>query len=320
MAIFGLESDYYCAHSPIPIQVTPLMPAWNNMRALVRVYSSGYQTTAWMYQLNGVYYLDLSPWIKVHMNELRDQHTYSTTAAMQTGNPQVVDIEIIFVEEDPNSQDGDIVTQDVRKHFVQCSLYSGLYSVPPDKHVKLWRGYPYSYHNMQSNQILYAIPAGASKPVVSDWIIEYDARVCKGSYLKWLNEYGSYNYWFFPAGRDETDDASNIYDVNRSQYDPDKSSNYDSVGFDKEESFTVRDVVKEEYWWLFRSITSSPEVYILKDSWVDAFLGGATTLTPDYWIKVRQKDFSFDRTVYKRRMAEVEFEFEYPKPYTQKLI
>lgn len=321
MAIIGLESNYYCAHTPIPVQVTPLMPSYNNMYVHLKVHNAFFSSNVRMYQLNGVYYVDLSPWIKQHMHELKDTRIYYRTGVVENINEQIALIDISFIELDPDEGAANNYYQDVQKTFVQCALYNQPFSNTPNKNIKLWKGYPYSWHFFPAmDQSLYTIVDSTSTPAVGDYIIEYVTEVCRGSYLKWLNEYGSYNYWFFPTGREEVREAENIYDVNRSVFDSDKSSNYDTVGFNAEDTFTLRDIIKKEYWHLFVSLVSSPEVYILKDGWIDAYLGGATQLTPDWWIKVRQVDFEYNRTLFRRSMTEVEIELEYPKPYTQKRI
>lgn len=182
---------------------------------------------------------------------------------------------------------------------------------------------------MKTKEALYRIITPTNVPVLWDYRIEFVPKVCKGSYLKWLNEYGGYNYWRFDSGREENSEGENMFDTNRSvfgrlapkfQYDVNIQSNYDTVGFEGTNKFTVRDRIKKEYWHLFDSLPTSPEVYILKDIWIDNYLLGFDVLDAFYWTKVRQTDFTFNRVIYTRSMSEVEIELEYPKPYTQKRI
>lgn len=320
MAIYGLESNYYCAHTPIPVQVTPLRPEWGNMYVQVTDgFSLNYSGR--LYKVGDYYYVDLSPWVKMLMHELKDTRYYYTAYLWEAINEQVSTIDIYFNESNNDESDPQVETQYLQKQFVQCALYSGKsIDVGSERHIKLWEGYPYSWHIMQTKESLYAIPNGPTPPFVNPWIIEYDTSKCKGSYLKWLNEYGSYYYWKFEKGRDESNEGENIFDVPRSIFDTDKQSNYDTVGFEPTNKLTLRDRIPKKYWHIFESLPSSPEVYILKDGWIDQFNSGMGTLTPDWWIKLRQTDFSFDRTYFKNSMTELEIELEYPKPYTQKRI
>lgn len=314
--IIGLEADYYCAYTPVPVRVTPEM--YPNMTFNVKI---GFEVigTGRMYQKDGVFYVDLSPWVKIGMHKFVDTRIYYRTGAIEPINEQITQFIIDFVEDD--GLGGNTHIQSVTKNFVKCALYGGRYTDNSDRNIKLWKGYPYSWHFLGSmNQSLYEILDGTTTPSVGSWIIEYETSICRGTYLKWLNEYGSYYYWFFPHSREETKTADEYYDVPRDIYNPDKSSNYDTVGFKSEETFIVRDKVKREYWHLFTSLVDSPEVYVLKDGWIDAYQGGATTLEPIWWIKIRQKKVEFERTLYKRSMSELEFEFEYPRPYVQTLI
>lgn len=315
MAIFGLESNYYCAYTPIPVRVTPEMyPNMSmNIFANGNVYYSGR-----LYERDGVYYIDLSPWIKQVMHDFFDTRIYYKTWAFENINEQETEAQIQFIEDD--GLGGNIHTQQLTKTFVKCALNGGRFIDSYDRNIKMWKGYPYSFHIMYDNSSLYMIPSADTPPSVSAWKIEYETKICRGSYLKWLNEYGYYYYWFFPTGREEVAEGQEIYDVPLDVFQTYKGSNYWTVGFEGTDKFTVRDMVKQEYWHLFKSLTRSPEVYILNDGWHDAYIGGATQLTPDYWIRIRQTDVEFTRTLYSRNMAEIEFEFEFPKPYTQKLI
>jgi hypothetical protein len=315
MAIIGLENNFYCAYTPIPVRVTPEM--YPNMTFSVQ---KGFEVigSGRMYQKDGVYYIDLSPWVKIGMHEFFDTRVYYKTWAFENINEQETDLTINFVEDD--GLGGNTHVQSITKTFVKCALQGGRYVDANDRNVKMWRGFPYSFHIMYDRSSLYLLPSATTPPSVSAWQIEYETRICRGSYMKWLNEYGYYYYWLFPKGREEVDEAEEIYKVPRDIFEPYKGSNEWTVGYNATEKFTVRDVVKREYWHLFRSLVRSPEVYILNDAWVDTYLAGATTMGPEYWIKVRQTDVEFNRILYKRSMAELEFQFEYPRPYVQTLI
>lgn len=326
--IYGLDSDYYCAHTPIPVQVSPTRPEWGNMEMLI-TNGDGTLLTAKMYQINGFYYIDLSPWVKAYMNELRDNRNYYKTVDVEPINDKVTSMTVSFVERDPDQLSPDDQFQTVIKYFVQCALYEQPYTEPSDKKIKVWEGYPISLHNMQTRESLYRIITSSNVPNLWGYTIEFTPNACKGSYLKWFNEYGGYNYWYFGSGREEVAEGDNIFDTGRNvfgrlaggnDYMLNTQSNFDTVGFEGADKFTVRDMVKREYWHLFKSLATSPEVYILKNGWIEAYLGGETNLTPNWWIKVRQIDFEFNRKYYTRSMAEVEIELEYPKPYSQKRI
>lgn len=305
--IYGLEAAYYAVHRPTPVRVTPEMYPNMTMRTYVngQMYYNYYDPK--LNQIDGEYKIDLSPWVLIGMAKLLETKSY-TNVIVNYPDPYISEVEVIFVED--NGLTGDTFEQGKTVKFIQATEIS-IDNIPyPGKAIKVWKCYPFSWRYQP--EVLRYVIVTALNFTVPGRTIEYIDECCKGTYVKWLNEYGHYNYWLFPFIQEFETDSENIYDVPRNIFDTDKTSNYDSIGFTSSKKLTIRDKVKEMYWFMFECLTWSPEVYILRNDWA---LGSASCGVND-WIKVRQTDVTFTRIVGQRSMADVEFEFELPKPYT----
>lgn len=308
MSIIGLENDNYCVHTPIPVQVTGDWTDTNTMK--LEIYASGGDDNLikspilYASPVDNSFYIDISPWVRLCMAKLNDVNTY--TGTLQTiSDPYDRDLQIRF-------DNNDTPYQQVLKTFVHCALSEGYRnSSTPFDNIRVWKCYPFSWVSGGDRNII--VPGTDSAPSVPGTLVEYDTTCCGGTYLKWLNEYGFYNYWLFPANsRDMERESDEIFRMPRNIFDPNKNSNVDTAGFIPAEIMTVRDIVPKRFWPLIKSLTASPEVYMLKNSWT---IG--SNVSPNDWVQIIQSDASFERSDFVRSAAEVEMEFEIPKIYTQ---
>lgn len=311
MAITGLENAYYPTDAPVPVSMTKIS-AYPNVSFVVYLPSIGQNVGfGTLNSVDGIYRIDLAPWAKLGMPQLLETKSYTNTVVIHA-DPYIINVQLSMIEDD--GLGGDSETQTVSTKFIQATTI-GTDNIPyENRPVKIWKCYPFSWRFTQLNlayRVVNVLDFG-----VTYRTIEFVEDCCKGTYLKWLNEYGHYNYWLFPYIQEYSSEAENIFDAKRNIFNPDKTSNFDSVGFTATKKMTVRDKIKEMYWFMFESLTHSPEVYVLKNDWPL----GSPTCVPSDWIKVRQSDLTFERIEGQRSMADVEFEFEFPIPNTIKSI
>lgn len=311
MPITGLENAYNPTDAPIPVGMTKIT-AYPNVSFVIYLPSIGENVGGgYLQSIDGIYRIDAAPWAKLGMPKMLETHSYTTTVTSHV-DPYIINGTVSFVEDD--GLGGMSEVQSVNTKFI-LATERGNNNVPYEgRPIKIWRCYPFSFR-YQPEVNVYIIPHSLNFSVPAR-VIEYVDECCKGTYIKWLNEFGHYNYWLFPFSQEYLSEAENIFDVKRNIFDADKTSNFDTVGFTATKKMTIRDLVKKDYWFMFESLTNSPEVYVLKNSWQ---LGWGLC-NPDHWIKIRQSDVSFERTEGIRTMAELEFEFELPIPNTIKSI
>jgi hypothetical protein len=111
----------------------------------------------------------------------------------------------------------------------------------------------------------------------------------KGTYLKWMNEFGAWNYWLFNAENEVSNDAKLIGKINKSN-DPLNitTSKEVSMGLNIAQSMKVNSgTVEPQYLSYFRSLFLSPKVYLFTGEpfsqstptqWQEVFLTGKNTV------------------------------------------
>lgn len=308
--ITGLEQDYYCVDTPIPVTVTRVADLPVMTLKIIYAGQEVVVPSSRLWSYNGTFRLNLAPWVKLAMAEIGDSRPYTTTA-VSAANNYIRSVTVQFVE---SSEDGTTTqTQQVTKKFVRCSQYGGR-QVVETKSIKVWQCYPFSWP--VGDNVTYRIPTAASfvttLPVAQRPLTEYNSDCCQGTYIKWLNDEGNYNYWLFPRQTTDTD-AEEIMRVPANIFDnPYKHSNEYTVGFEAEKTITVRDIVMKRYFHLFESLVYSPEVYVLREDWIV----GTNNVQPSDWRRIIQADVNFEREHYVRSAAELEFEFTLPRPYS----
>lgn len=306
--VVGLELNNFCVHTPIPVEIQESWETPHTMELRIldpdtledlikppKLYGDANTET---------YYIDLAPWVRLCMAKLQNTNRY-LTSPQSVPDDYTRRLTIEFRTANQNFER-------VGKDFVHCALAEGyrLYEQPFDN-LKVWKCYPFSWLEDGERQII--IPNTDTAPTIPRAFVEYDTGCCDGTFVKWLNEYGSYNYWLFPTNhRGLEREAEEIYRMPRNIFDPDKTSNVDTAGFVPTEILTVRDIVLKRYWPLMKSLVASPEVYILKNDWT---IG--TNVAPEDWVQVIQSDASFERSEFGRSATELEIDFEVPKIYTQ---
>lgn len=320
MTITGLESDYYCVHNPIPIEVTVTSDEFEVSQLRVTFgddpETSIYRPIFYSFITEGSEYtfrIDLSRWVRQYMANFEEIYTYTTTPTTQDQpytTPITINFEAVGTEE----------TDTVTRTFVHCALDS--YSLEEDDDpfccVKIWQCYPFSSPFDGWDSRVLVIPTGdgnicSTIPFVCGKY-DFDISCCKGAYLKWLNDKGYYSYWLFPNFKIRNREGKEIDRKPRSVFNTSRTSNEDTAGFDVTEVLTIRDIIPKPYWPTLRSLVGSPEVYILRPSWEP---GTDDTATPKDWIKIIQNKPEFE-TDAKFNTAEFEMDFDPPKVYTQK--
>lgn len=306
--IIGLEDNFYCVHTPIPVEITNAWVAPFTME--LRIFEPGSSENLiksprlYGNPTDSVFYVDIAPWVRLVMDRLQDVREYTSTIQTQRDDYQKT-LTLDFVP-------GNNVVQTTTKTFVHCALSQGRRETEaPFQAAKLWKCYPVSW--IDGSDRLSIVPQTDTPPAYPSDDITYDRSCCEGTYVKWLNEYGFYSYWLFPANsRDEETQGDEIYRIPRNIFDPIKDTNVDTAGFVPRETFTVRDVVNKKFWPILKSLATSPDVYVLKDTWQ---IGSDVDVND--WDKVIQTDATFERSRFRSSASRVEFEFEKPKVYTQ---
>lgn len=324
MTITGLDSDYYCVHNPLPVTVTAAVPE-SISRLRLSFAPDGVDSGLYypiIYNIDrvgsdNVFRVDIGAWVRQFLSNFEEQHTYTTTpTTYQQDNVRSIDV--IFETLD---SDGDTIeTETVTRKFVNCALDS--YSLADDDDpfccVKVWQCYPFSspFDGWDSRVMLIPMDGGNICSVIPFICekLDYDNSCCRGAYIKWLNDKGYYSYWLFPDFKTIVREAKEVDRKPRSVFDPSRTSNEDTLGFDATETVEVRDRIVKPYWDTIKTLIGSPEVYLLRPSWEP---GTDTEAKPEDWIKVIQAKPKFERDT-RNNTAEFEIEFDLPKVYTQR--
>lgn len=304
--ITGLESDYYCAHNPIPVEVT------NPSEYLLMQIKIGgvnmIENPPAFYPLAGTFKIDISAWVRQFMAAFGETETYTDIPTVYA-NDYVRSMEIVFI-------DSSAGTESVTRKFVHCALDQyRLSSLEDDCCVKIWEGYPFSSPIGGWDDRIVLIPDEEPEIDICG-CVEYDDSGCPGVYLKWLNARGYYSYWLFPNWYERNREGDEIFRTPRNVFNPDRTSNEDTVGFDVTETIRIVDRVSKRYENQLKSLVGSPEVYLLRPTWKP---GTDDTAEPNDWIKIIQEKPKFNTNA-KNNSMEFEMEFNLPKVYTQKLI
>lgn len=307
LTVTGLENNYICAHRPIPVVVSEddedvryievvIYDDSNNQLAIFRADLSTDRKA----------FIDLSPWIKMCMPKFLTNLTYGIDIISEDWEYiREFDIRFKSIKDDGSS------TVPFSKTFVHC--YNNKVLLTDNNNVRAWEGFPFSVQC--GNQIAKGIPFD---PVdVEGRCVEYIRDTgCCGTYIKWLNEYGFFNYWMFPNRTIESE-ADELFRVNRDIFESNQNAPIDTVGFEPKTTYKLKDLIPKAYWNLFNSLVSSPEVYLFRSDWN---VGENLIAGPMDWTKVIQ-EFKFERDTIRRNMVEVEVKLEVPLlSYSQKRI
>lgn len=308
MTITGLESDYYCVHNPIPVEISGVVGDTVTMQILDADANPLLGRMPIFYAFSGVSKIDISRWVRNFMAEFRETETY-------TSDPEIVDnsyvetFKVRFIDGAGN--------ETVTRRFVHCALPEYSLSVMEDDCcLKVWKCYPFSAPTTGWDSRVLLIPNTDVEPDLTVCgCVDYDTTCCRGVYIKWLNAKGYYSYWLFPNFSNIEREAEEVFRTPRSVFDKDRTSNEETGGFDAIEKITVGDKIPEPYWDQLKTLVASPEVYMLSPLWEI----GSDECAPDNWIRIIQDGPSFERNT-KNNSADFEITFELPKVYTQKLI
>src|SRR5690625_4511142 len=299
MNIIGLEGNGFCVFKPIPVLVQKTH-ASNELEIKLFIDNEEVLFNAPKFKSFGgdIFRIDLAPWILIALSR-REFADVIYKEQVQDINPSHSgEVEVRCINGDDKL--------DIKKKYFGCANNKVL--LTDNKPVRAWSGYPFSFQC--NDKIRLGIPFSAPD---LDRCVEFTEECC-GTYVRWLNEKGFYNYWMF-RNRTIERKGKEIYSVNRSIFDIDKSARKDTVGFEGEDVLSVQDVVPRMYFPLFGSLPTSPEVHILRTDWK---VGENLIATENDWVKVIQ-DFEFSYSDNKHA-TEVEIAFELPEPYTQKYI
>lgn len=91
---------------------------------------------------------------------------------------------------------------------------------------------------------------------------------CCGTYIKWMNEYGKWNYWLFNKENVFTEKIKSIGNISADNLPVEKTiSSYPSLGSNGEASFKASSgIITPEYYPYFYSLFKSPKVYLYTGS------------------------------------------------------
>ena len=305
----GLDLNNYCAHKPIPVKIYE-DEFYTLTEVIIETKYSGSTEDPEVFRFipdqQGEVYFDLSVIAKIYMPKFISKLEYSQN--IQTEEPEYktrLDIDIFANYEENHTSE---INLDFS--FFHCSNNTIL--LTDTSNIRIWEGYPISFQCV--NEIMYGI---FDSPVdVENRRTEFiRSNRCCGTYLKWLNEFGFYNYWLFPK-REVEIESEEIDRVKRDIFDVDVNSRYDTLGFDESKKFILRDLVPRSYYSLFESLSSSPEVYILRTDWDPCLNKIAFT---DDWSKTIQ-EFDFEVQDIDRNNINVEVSIEMLNKYTQKWV
>lgn len=311
----GLEDDNYCVHTPIPVRLVPnseisMVPT----DAVIAVRIGGndiFFPYPNLYVRDGVRF-DLAPWVRLGMAKFQDLLNYRTilqTARTVYATEMQIHGQICGnYDGNPGSRVCDDGT--ITKTFVNCALNGGKLIEDQRENIKIWQGFPFSWLvGLNRSRVIPELTA----PAIANKNIEFVQDGCSGTYIKWLNEYGSYNYWLFPRSREYNTSSEEYYRTNVNVFDiPTVRSNEQTVGFNVDKRLVVKDVILKKYWDTIKSLVGSPEVYMLKTDYIPG-----TQVNFEDWTRIIQSDVEFQRDQLWRNSSEVEFQFDLPKQYVQ---
>ena len=111
----------------------------------------------------------------------------------------------------------------------------------------------------------------------------------KGTYLKWMNEFGAWNYWLFNSEREVNNDAKIVGKLNKNIDTLNATTSKEvSMGLNIGQSMKVNSgTVEPKYLSYFRSLFLSPKVYLFTGEpfsqstptqWQEVFLIGKNTV------------------------------------------
>lgn len=303
MAIIGLEENNFCVHCPIPVKVTDVSSEVIQLQLTVNDEEVLVRPPVLCKNLDGEFLIDLAPWVKQFMPDMKDLATYTTTP-VTVSNPQIQTMIVEFFSQD--------YTDTVIRNFINCATDEWRFVSSKIENVKVWQCYPFSFPSANNYQLTYSVIQ--TKPTVPGKQVEYNSDCCSGIYLRWLNREGNYSYWLFPNRSSEEDSGEELYKVNQNIFNANWDGKKRTVGFDNEKILTVRDLVSKRYWPIFEDLATSPEVHMLKKDYV---LG--SQVTPNDWIRLIQDNATFERDNANTN-AEVELDFLVPYKYVQTLL
>lgn len=301
--IIGLEENNFCAHCPIPVKVTDVSSEVIQLQLTVNDEEVLVRPPVLCKNLDGEFLIDLSPWVKQFMPDMKDLATYTTTP-VTISNPQIQTMIVEFFSQD--------YVDTVIRNFINCATDEWRFVSSKITNVKVWQCYPFSFPSANNYQLTYSVIQ--TEPTIPEKQVDYNADCCRGIYVKWLNRYGYYSYWLFPELYTRERSADEYYKVTQNIFDSNRDGSHRTVGFEAEDIITIRDKVSRKYIGMFADLVSSPEVQILNPEYV---LG--SDVTPDDWIRIIQDNPEMEDDAVNSTF-DFEMDFTLPKRYTQTLI
>ncbi len=169
-----------------------------------------------------------------------------------------------------------------------------------------------SIFNDNETQILQLKPVNENEPVLFELTIKKEIPSCNGTYIKWINRYGGWNYWLFKKGNSNlstkglgeiNNDFSNLEDT---------TSQTENIGVNSLKSIFVKDDLNEQEMLLMSDLFESPKVYL--------FTGMKNDVdTYNSWIAVNIKEKSNKIIDGKQNFINVNIEIELPARTTRTL-
>lgn len=212
-------------------------------------------------------------------------------------------------------------------------------------YVKFWHGYPFDFsyflgfdlpvetpttvvvngttvelENMQrinavylSDGVNYLLPQAPKYMSIGDLVVEQIAGSC-GTYIKFRNKFGRWNYWLFEDGKIESRSSRSIGELNNDFNDvEDTVSPTIQLGRTGDSTLRVRtQLLTDKEKLVIEELIDSPKIYLL--------IGQKNTIPVENdWLELSLKSNSFVRETPKRKRYRYVIEFDLPRRYTQTL-
>jgi hypothetical protein len=143
---------------------------------------------------------------------------------------------------------------------------------------------------------------------------EVEMNPCQGTYLKWINGQGGWNYWLFEK-QNTIKSIKTLGLIDNDYYNiPDSISTVISMGTTSDETIkTVAERMNENDKLILDSIFDSPKIYL--------FTGVPLVgpLNQDDWLEIRIKANSFPIEQYNRKIVTYNLELDLPQRNTMTL-
>lgn len=191
-----------------------------------------------------------------------------------------------------------------KQHRENLSIDANMYDfvtriLSPIQEYIFWEGYPLSYSFFDGTNVTRYLK-GNGLDVFTPPIQPSETRTdCFGVYLKWLNQYGGYNYWLFERVYQESERSRDFGVYERPEPVIQEDSDVLQLGKTTTQRMSIKTNFANKWYPLFQHLMRSPEVYLFKgnkdqENDIEAWQRVRTSGQLNYNSKRTTQDIDFD--------------------------